>query len=537
MSYSTLRDGVQVDGKPATSDNAVILSTAGIPSWVTLDNDSWEISGTPQGDAVSTKFTITLEDIAFHPLTLAHILDPGDTRVSVDEGSSASWVRSESESATISGSVPDNITTDSDVDAIVNIASKSSDLTGRLPLTVHIRAVLTTASVIVATQPSNFPKGGAMDPAPNGDGQEDTHFNVALLVSLIVTLPSSTCTDMRSVLGHEKPGLTKRDISGPLPGSFVVTAHGVPDSESPLEPNESHNAFSPPYRSSLAETEPEILLMKGKSSNYKSSTSSRRFAWPWHSGRSKASLFAKGGRKQPNSLISFPSVDTFAHKKRRPISPTRRRSPTRSLSRGSPDSSFAVRSIPPAPTLPELPDRPSLIRPVTRRRSLADTDSSYFGSVATGHPGQRGRSETIGDAVSSIQGLVDVGTSPGEVGDKGAVADDSSSGILPRNWTVLDESLVIKGWGSSVLNDSSVMADSRSSSMMSPGQGLRMVARSPSPEVPPPGGGAKQMDWVDTVLSSRASTVGDTEKEQQSGGGWKDNGGITSRSFSRGEGV
>ncbi|SPQ22273.1 394ae22b-9f42-46e9-8b71-7da94881c5f1 [Thermothielavioides terrestris] len=127
VSYTGLRSAVSVDGKPATAQVALVASTPNIPAWLSLDNDTWRITGVPPGTAESTNFTITICDTFSDELNLTvavnvtrdnaglfrgtppnftvspgapfsfdlspYLLSPLDTEISIKTDPSYSWIR------------------------------------------------------------------------------------------------------------------------------------------------------------------------------------------------------------------------------------------------------------------------------------------------------------------------------------------------------------------------------------------------------------------------------------------------------------
>ncbi|KAK4214738.1 hypothetical protein QBC37DRAFT_399353 [Rhypophila decipiens] len=268
IQYDTLRNQVNVDGQPATPENAVIQSTTNIPLWITLDSTSWQIAGTPPENTETTNFTVTLADRFSDALNITFVLEitgqthsllsrdipiiditpgedfsfelgpyltsPEDTDILVQEHI-PSWVRSSQETKVISGSVP---ITAIDPVIIINIdlRSRSSAITDSVQLTFEVLNALPSSTVVV--QPSATSTNSIKAPVSNDSGNSPPRVNTILLAIL---LPIFLVVALAIILfiwwyrrRREEPAPKRipRDISGPLPGSFVVTAHGIPGSES-----------------------------------------------------------------------------------------------------------------------------------------------------------------------------------------------------------------------------------------------------------------------------------------------------------------
>ncbi|KAL6922045.1 hypothetical protein FSHL1_006012 [Fusarium sambucinum] len=59
--YRGLADQIKLDDKPVNTEN-IDISTDGLPKWLSLDKNTWDIEGTPGKGDHSTNFTITLRD-------------------------------------------------------------------------------------------------------------------------------------------------------------------------------------------------------------------------------------------------------------------------------------------------------------------------------------------------------------------------------------------------------------------------------------------------------------------------------------------
>ncbi|KAM7199524.1 hypothetical protein V8F20_005708, partial [Naviculisporaceae sp. PSN 640] len=274
--YTKLREDVKVDGQPATPENSVIKSS-NLPSWLTLDTTSWQLTGTPPDTADSTSFTISLEDKFSNTLNITFVLEmsgqthtllngslpiidiipgeefsfdlapfltnPEDVEMSVS-GDLPSWIQIDPDSKTIAGLAPLTLkTTDPAVELTVDLKSKSSSTTDSTKLIFSVADAMPSASSAVISQPSASSTSSMKAPA-NGDQGNDSAppspVNTRLLAILLPILLLAIALiilfiwwiQRRRREQQEQPRLMTREISEPLPGSFVVTAHGLPGSES-----------------------------------------------------------------------------------------------------------------------------------------------------------------------------------------------------------------------------------------------------------------------------------------------------------------
>ncbi|KAK0615846.1 hypothetical protein B0T17DRAFT_357564 [Bombardia bombarda] len=276
--FTGLRDSVKVDGNMATSDSVIIAYTRNLPPWLSVDRNSWQITGVPPEAATSTNFTIALTDKFSDTLNITvtvevansdaqgsglfkgdipvliatagehfsfdvgpYLAKPEDTELSIAAGSSSSWLQSASGATTISGDVPLK-SIDSVVGITIKARSRSSGSQGSLFLTVNIRGTSTEAGRNVPTLSTD---GSALQPTPTGNGtssvtseNSSSPLNVvllAVLVPILLLLLAIICIlfwCFRRRKERQRSRLKTRDISGPLPGSFTVNTseHSGPSS-------------------------------------------------------------------------------------------------------------------------------------------------------------------------------------------------------------------------------------------------------------------------------------------------------------------
>ncbi|KAK3301422.1 uncharacterized protein B0H64DRAFT_37823 [Chaetomium fimeti] len=262
LSYTGLRETITGDGKPAVPGSVVIAATPGIPGWLSVNKHTWHLTGVPPDAAESANFTITLRDMYSNNLNLTvlvdvasdefelfttrspkltitpggpfsfdlkpYLLSPRDTEVSLDTGSSYPWVRLDPSSIILFGDAPEELG-DSAVDVKIMARSKKSKKSASLSFKVVIRAV------------SSGKGSTPTDPTSTGDTLGEDRFNpvlLAVLLPLLLLLALAVCAlfwYFRRRKNPQKPALSTRDISGPLPGTFVTNSagshasHSLPD--------------------------------------------------------------------------------------------------------------------------------------------------------------------------------------------------------------------------------------------------------------------------------------------------------------------
>ncbi|KAK4038434.1 hypothetical protein C8A01DRAFT_17473 [Parachaetomium inaequale] len=271
LSYTGLRDTVNVDGKPAAPGSVVLASTSHTPAWLSVNKHTWQMTGVPPDSAESTNFTVTLRDTFSNTLNLTVLVDvtgdkaglftadspnltitpgkpfsfdlrpylssPGDTEVSFETNPSYPWIQLNSSTSTIFGDAPQGLK-DSAVNVKIKAKSRKSKKSASLSFDIAIRAV--------SDGKGSTPTDSGADPTESSDGQRslasdslgNRRFNpvlLAVLLPLLLLLALAVCAlfwYFRRRKDSQRPGLSTRDISGPLPRTFVAgpdVSHSLPD--------------------------------------------------------------------------------------------------------------------------------------------------------------------------------------------------------------------------------------------------------------------------------------------------------------------
>ncbi len=268
VSYTGLRGGVTVDGTPAAPETVTIVSTPNLPGWLSVNNRTGDITGLPPQTAESTNFTITLRDIYFNVLNLTvavevtggkgglftgdlpqftitpgrpfsfdlrpYLSRPRDTEISIKTDPSYSWIHLNSSVATLFGDAPGEIKGPS-LDVQIQARSKSSKQSAAVSFDIAIRAAsggegsTLTHPTTTGARPTESSNG---QPSSAGDSDGNGRFNpmlLAVLLPLLLLLALAVCAlfwYFRRRKANQRPALSTRDISGPLPGTFVTRTPG-----------------------------------------------------------------------------------------------------------------------------------------------------------------------------------------------------------------------------------------------------------------------------------------------------------------------
>ncbi|KAK4452330.1 hypothetical protein QBC34DRAFT_456371 [Podospora aff. communis PSN243] len=277
LSYTGLQDAIKLDGKPATAENVVIASVGSAPPWLTVGKNTGKVDGTPPENAEPTQFVVTVQekfsnttlDLTIQievrdnpsqqtdifkgdvpPLTAIpgesfsfdlsqYLSNPSDTELTFSDGSSPPWLRFDPKTAVISGDVPKDAP-DSSLKIPIQAKSKISGQTTSLALTMTL---LSPPQGYPSTPPSTIPSSSitsstsSVSATPSTDSSfastGDTYNNappnlmlLAVLLPVSILILSVTCLlfwcyRRRKEETESRTHLTTRDISGPLPGTFV----------------------------------------------------------------------------------------------------------------------------------------------------------------------------------------------------------------------------------------------------------------------------------------------------------------------------
>jgi hypothetical protein len=273
FSYKGLATTIKMDNQDAKSGGVSIVSTSGLPSWLDLNKNTWEISGTPQETAESSNFTIMMQDQHSNTLNLtlsvsitdglfladipalnvtageSFTLDLGrylaskqDLQVSVTTNPKVDWVKYDAKAKVLSGDAPVK-SGGSQLTISIGAKSQSSNAerTKQLRLSV-LKAVLPTtlltAPPMTATVTplvySGFSTSAPSTPtAESGTGQSDGKNKTKtillavlipiLLLALVLFGIVAFCIHRR----RKRPdSIDRREISRPVPGSLTHSGSG-----------------------------------------------------------------------------------------------------------------------------------------------------------------------------------------------------------------------------------------------------------------------------------------------------------------------
>ncbi|OLN85902.1 Axial budding pattern protein 2 [Colletotrichum chlorophyti] len=258
VSYQALASSIRFDGE-TVSPAELTLSVSELPSWLSVDNATLEIQGTPPEDARSSNSTLTFRDSYSNTLEILlsvsfamrilrqtdldfavtpgrnfsfnlepYLWTPSDVELELG-GAPAGWIQVDG--LVVSGTPPSSAPP-GDVRVILRATSKSSGDFEQAAMTLEILPAPATTST--APTPSASPTGNAA--GDSGQGLKAGYIALAILLPLlllfaIVILIILCRRRRRRIRNPIREKLKNREISQPIPGTFVfVEGHSRNDS-------------------------------------------------------------------------------------------------------------------------------------------------------------------------------------------------------------------------------------------------------------------------------------------------------------------
>ncbi|KAK2003226.1 hypothetical protein LX36DRAFT_541812, partial [Colletotrichum falcatum] len=246
VSYTALASSIRLDGN-AVVPTDLDLVTVGLPSWLSVDNTTLEIQGTPPDDAQSSNSTLTFRDNyantldillsvtitaqIFRNTSLAFEATPGEefsfdiepylwlpSDIELELVAPESWVKVKG--LVVSGTPP-RATLPGDINILVKATSKSS----RESETATANLTLLSVPAITSTVPTPpvKPTNPAVSDGPK-QGLKAGYIVLAILLPLLflaILVCLIICCRRRRRLESAHDDL-KNKISDPIPGSFVA---------------------------------------------------------------------------------------------------------------------------------------------------------------------------------------------------------------------------------------------------------------------------------------------------------------------------
>ncbi|KAI1468116.1 uncharacterized protein F4812DRAFT_391344 [Daldinia caldariorum] len=286
--YKDLKNVLKLDKKPLKPEDTVTITAFDLPTWLSFDNKTWELAGTPKTAAESSNITIAVTDKYSDTLNLTisihfglfisdlpdlnlkagvdfsfdlkkYLSKPEDIRVTIEDEFGASWADFNSSSLLLSGSVPKHITEKARATPhiVFSATSKNTNETETKTMNIYL-----TASPTAAPEPSAEPE------EPNTD---DSNKNLLWLLIIPIFLIFAGIVLLLFYVRRRRQQprrIDVREVSGPVPGSFT----GHHPSESRKVPVVRIIDIAPPRDSESTAAQKHRVSMSG--SNRRSQTAS-----------------------------------------------------------------------------------------------------------------------------------------------------------------------------------------------------------------------------------------------------------------------
>ncbi|KAI1812631.1 hypothetical protein GGS20DRAFT_522645 [Poronia punctata] len=244
--YTGLPELLRLDKRPLGLNKEVLSSirTDSLPVWLSFDDKTWKLSGTPDAEATPANVTIAVTDDFFDTLnvTLAIkfeaelfvsdqlpdlnvtagsyfsldlkrlLFAPEDTQITIQTGPEASWIRLDTNSKVLSGTAPaDGLSNEVHISLVAS--RKRTEAQQTRALNIHLAAPTNTS------QPS--PSETSKPRTDDNNSRRDLYWLLVipiLIVAIAIILAIFTVRRRR----QRTTKLDFSEISAPIPGHFTI---------------------------------------------------------------------------------------------------------------------------------------------------------------------------------------------------------------------------------------------------------------------------------------------------------------------------
>ncbi|KAL7623477.1 polarity establishment/cellular polarization [Parahypoxylon ruwenzoriense] len=243
--YEGLSDVLKLDKKPIKPDDVMTISALDLPSWLSFDNETWSLDGTPESTAESSNVTIFVVDKYSDTLNLTlsinfalfvsdlpdldlepgkdfsfnlkrYLSTPSGVQVEVGSEPDAPWARFDSTSMTLSGTAPEpqpaKLT--ASLSFSFNVTSKHTNETEMKTMRVHIASPS-------STKPSH-PTESTKPTDPDADASKRNLLWLLIIPLLLVCIGVILLIFYVRRRRRQPAGIDIREVSGPVPGTFTA---------------------------------------------------------------------------------------------------------------------------------------------------------------------------------------------------------------------------------------------------------------------------------------------------------------------------
>ncbi|KAI0479793.1 hypothetical protein F4859DRAFT_450123 [Xylaria cf. heliscus] len=268
LDYSDLPKILKLDKQPLVPENVSSITADGLPAWLSFDEDSWKVSGTPDAKAEPKNVTIAVVDkfsdalnvtlaVNFHTQIFTSdfpdlnvttgddfsfdikkfLFAPSDTQVTTEVQPDNSWIRFDDPSKVLSGTVPKDLPAGfaGEMRVAFNaIQTHTKDKEAKY-LNVHVIEDHPTPS------PSPAPKN------KKDDSRSYLYWLITIPVTLFIIVIAWLVFRAWGRRDRQKK-LDFSEVSRPVPGSFVAngfTGASLHDIRRLMDPGSQESSIEP----------------------------------------------------------------------------------------------------------------------------------------------------------------------------------------------------------------------------------------------------------------------------------------------------
>ncbi|KAI0907434.1 hypothetical protein F4823DRAFT_555156 [Ustulina deusta] len=249
LEYTDLSNMFKLDEKPMKAGDISSIKADGLPAWLSFDEESWKISGTPDLDAQPTNVTVSVVDKFSDALNVTLVIGfdkkifvsdlpglnvsagddlsfdltrflftPEDTQLMAEIQPDDSWIRYDDSSKLLSGTVPKPLNTNfvPEIRISFNAIQRHTKEKEMKDMNIHVNKPIDTAELPPV-------KG----PTKGDDTRRDLYWLLiipAMAIAVAIILWIFKVRKRR----HQPRKLDFSEVSGPVPGTFVANGYMDP---------------------------------------------------------------------------------------------------------------------------------------------------------------------------------------------------------------------------------------------------------------------------------------------------------------------
>jgi len=245
LEYTGLQDLLKIDKQPLGRDNITSIRADGLPTWLSFNEATWELSGTPDSEAVPTNVTISIVDKFLDSLNLTLAIEfetklfisdlpslnlsagndfsfdlkrflfaPGNTQLTIQTDTGDSWIQFDDFTKILSGTVPEPLA-----------AGFSNEVRVSFVATQRFTKARETENLSIHVDVPSQPTGtqGSRPNTKDENSRRDLYWLLVipiLVVAVVIILVIFAVRRRR-----ERPkNLDFSDVSAPMSGAFMVNS-------------------------------------------------------------------------------------------------------------------------------------------------------------------------------------------------------------------------------------------------------------------------------------------------------------------------